>query len=77
MDWWQVVERSLEALSAQGPDPWASATPVAPSARPVLTAEQRAFLCQLADQPGTFDGVAQDRESSRSARHETLLPSAR
>lgn len=48
-DWWEVVEGALERLADDAPDPWADA---AIDDVVGLTAEQRAFLEQLADTPG-------------------------
>jgi len=49
-DWWQEVERALQERSEGAPDPWAHLADDPEGAE--LTAEQKAFLQQLADQPG-------------------------
>jgi hypothetical protein len=48
-DWWRAVEDALGRLGDEGPDPWAEVS--VPEEATELTAEQRAFLAQLADTP--------------------------
>ena len=49
-DWWEEVVRALQERSEGAPDPWAHLVVDPEDAE--LTAEQKAFLQQLAEQPG-------------------------